>query len=431
MSVELRLLAMLALVTGSVGSVRAQEIPVPSFIDRSLGNVFGNGEPKQPGAYASPSASELVPNARDVGAPPLRPLERLEPIALPHKPGNPAMPKLDLPGLPAYAPQNMPSQDMLKARATLALEARLTKDGELIPNGLVWRLYSAIPAIDGRPMLIASTKGSTAKFEIPAGSYVLYVGFGRAGLVKRIEFTGVNTREGVVLNAGGLRLDAMISDGKPIDKSRLTFDVYTNDDDSESERDLIASNVPAGKVLRLNAGTYHVVSRYGSVNALVRADIHVEAGKLTDATLQQHAALVTMKLVREHGGEAIADTAWSVTTASGDPVRESVGAFPSMVLAAGDYVIVAKNRDKVYQRLYEVKPGENTDVEVLTTDVATAEPDGSGDEGSAIPLPGTPVQAGGTAEVTEPADAGPAEPAPGGAASGDAGPADDQPADAD
>ena len=109
---------------------------------------------------------------------------------------------------------------------------------------------------------------------------------------------------------------------------------------------------------------------------------------MTDATLQQRAALVTMKLVREHGGEAIADTAWSVTTASGDPVRESVGAFPSMVLAAGDYVIVAKNRDKVYQRLFEVKPGENTDVEVLTSDVAAAEPDGSGGEGSGDLLPG-------------------------------------------
>ncbi len=72
-----------------------------------------------------------------------------------------------------------------------------------------------------------------------------------------------------------------------------------------------------------------------------------------------------MKLVRESGGEAIADTSWSVLTNSGDPVRESVGAFASMVLAEGDYTIVAKNRDHIYQRDYSVEAGRNEEVEVL------------------------------------------------------------------
>jgi hypothetical protein len=53
-----------------------------------------------------------------------------------------------------------------------------------------------------------------------------------------------------------------------------------------------------------------------------------------------------MKLVRERGGEAIADTSWSILTESGDIVRESVGAFASMVLAEGNYAVVAKNRDR-------------------------------------------------------------------------------------
>lgn len=52
--------------------------------------------------------------------------------------------------------------------------------------------------------------------------------------------------------------------------------------------------------------SYHVVSAYGSVNATVRSDIRVEAGKLTEATVEHKAAQVTMKLVREKGGEALA-----------------------------------------------------------------------------------------------------------------------------
>ena len=65
------------------------------------------------------------------------------------------------------------------------------------------------------------------------------------------------------------------------------------------------------------------------------------------------------------GGEAIADTAWSVLTASGDIVSESVSAFPSIVLAEGQYSVVARNKDKNYTRDFTVKAGENRDVEVL------------------------------------------------------------------
>src|SRR5690606_10977200 len=97
----------------------------------------------------------------------------------------------------------------------------------------------------------------------------------------------------------------------------------------------------------------------------IRADIRVEAGKLTEAAVEHRAAQLTMKLVREEGGEAIADTAWSILTDSGDIVRESVGAFASIVLAEGDYTVVARNRDRIYQRDFSVVAGRNQDVEVL------------------------------------------------------------------
>ena len=125
-----------------------------------------------------------------------------------------------------------------------------------------------------------------------------------------------------------------------------SFSIYEAKADANGERALIIPDVNPNTVVRLNSGTYQVVSTYGTVNAVIRSDIKVEAGKLTEATVEHHAAELTMKLVREPGGEAIADTSWSVLTDSGDPVRESVGAYASMVLAEGDYTIIAKNRDK-------------------------------------------------------------------------------------
>nr|WP_306228871.1 hypothetical protein [Aurantimonas sp. CSK15Z-1] len=352
-----------------------------SLLERGFG-LFGGGKEEQPGAYASPSAipGDLVPSAESVGAPQRRPLDHLDPIALPKPPAKLVPPDLSLPGLPAYAPLATPTPQSLRSRETLVLEPRLQTDGPTVPSGVVWRVFSPITGIDGKLPLVATASGGPATFTLAPGDYVLYAQFGHAGLTKRISFEGLQKREVVVLDAGGLKLDATCGDGGTIPPDQLRFDIYSDAKD-EHDRRLIANDVPPDAIVRLNAGLYHVVSNYGSVNAVIRADIRVEAGKITRATLEHHAARLTMKLVREHGGEAIADTAWSISTMSGDVVRESVGAFPTMVLAEGEYLIVAKNKDRIYQRDFVVEPGVNTDVEVLTSDVASAQdPDaGSGD----------------------------------------------------
>ncbi|TIT74469.1 MAG: hypothetical protein E5W45_09945, partial [Mesorhizobium sp.] len=95
-----------------------------------------------------------------------------------------------------------------------------------------------------------------------------------------------------------------------IPPKKLRFSIYEDKVEANGDRALIVPDVEPNAVVRLNAGTYHVVSTYGSVNAVIRSDIRVEAGKLTEATVEHRAAEMTMKLVREAGGEAIADTSW-------------------------------------------------------------------------------------------------------------------------
>ena len=64
-----------------------------------------------------------------------------------------------------------------------------------------------------------------------------------------------------------------------------------------------------GDVVLVPEGTYYIVSNYGDGNAVVRSDIRVQAGKLTDITVTHRAAAITLKLVSERGGEALANTA--------------------------------------------------------------------------------------------------------------------------
>ncbi|MDK1376722.1 hypothetical protein QN222_19800 [Sinorhizobium sp. 6-70] len=247
------------------------------------------------------------------------------------------------------------------------LEALLTAKGEPVESGLTWRVFSPIPGSDGKLPLLATSEGGSTAFNLVPGEYFVNVAFGRAGATRKIRVPeqGPLDKQVLVLDAGGVNLNAVSGSDVRIPPNELSFSIFSSDVKEDGERALIIADVKPNTVIRLNAGTYHVVSDYGSVNAVIRADIQVEAGKLTEATIQHRAAKLTLKLVSEAGGEAIADTAWSILTSSGDVVSESVGAFPTLVLAEGSYTAVARNKDKIYQRDFAVKAGVNTDVEVL------------------------------------------------------------------
>ena len=281
---------------------------------------------------------------------------------------------LKLPGLSSYAPATPDGSLAQAGEGELTLSAYLTEEGAEITRGLVWRVFGPEPGPDGELPLIASAQGGTTHFQLEPGSYLVHASFGRAGATKRITVDKDGSQETMVLDAGGLKLDAVLSGGVRIEAPKLRFSIYEAAAGPDGERALIIPNVSPNTVVRLSTGTYHVVSTYGTVNAVIRSDIRVQAGKLTEATVEHRAAELTMKLVREAGGEAIADTSWSILTDSGDIVRESVGAFASMVLAEGDYAVVAKNRDRIYSRDFTVVPGRNQEVEVVTAETEVGSP---------------------------------------------------------
>ncbi|WP_425248568.1 hypothetical protein [Chelativorans salis] len=274
-----------------------------------------------------------------------------------------------VPGLSEYAAPQRTEPLALAETGEVTLSAQLTEETEDIPRGLVWRVFSPEPGQDGTLPLVATAQGGTSTFMLPPGGYLVHAAYGRAGATKRITVGDKPKSERLVLDAGGLKLDAVLSGGVRIPPKKLRFSVYDHEPDATGERSLIVPNVRPNAVVRLNAGTYHIISNYGAINAVIRADIRVEAGELTEATVEHRAAQLTMKLVREPGGEAIADTAWSILSETGEIVAETVSAFASMVLAEGEYTIVAKNRDRLYQRDFTVTPGRNQDVELLPDDL--------------------------------------------------------------
>jgi hypothetical protein len=205
------------------------------------------------------------------------------------------------------------------------------------------------------------TESSEAQpvLRLAPGSYLITAAYGRATQTRRIAVGQTPIQDSFILNSGGLRLAATVGERRLPD-TRVSYTVQTGAGGST-----VIENARGGRILRLPVGDYHVVSRYGDANSVMSGDVRVQPGRLTEATLHHRAAQITLKLVSEAGGEAIANTAWSVLTPGGDTVQESIGAFPSMVLAAGDYTVIARNEGRVFSARFTVETGRDREVEVL------------------------------------------------------------------
>jgi hypothetical protein len=269
-----------------------------------------------------------------------------------------------LPPAATAAPQTAPA-GAPSSQAVLAVAARFGRDLPAINGGLHWRVYPSKPESTGAFRLIKEEKTPNPVFTLPPGSYVVHVAFGLASTTKAVQVrSGEPVRELFEIPAGGLRIEGKVGDAR-IPPGQISFDLYRGSQFEAGDRRPIIQSVQTGDVILVPEGTYHIVSNYGDANATVRSDIRVQTAKLTDATVTHRAAVITLKLVNQAGGEARANTQWSVLTPGGDVVKESIGAFPRVILAEGDYRAIARNDDKTFERAFKVVTGVDGEVEVL------------------------------------------------------------------
>jgi hypothetical protein len=248
----------------------------------------------------------------------------------------------------------------------ITLTALLTDVGQSIDQGLVWRVFRDKALPDGKTKLVATHREASPVLHLEPGDYLVNVAFGRANLTRKITVApGKAATEKFVLNAGGLRLVAVLAGGEPAPDKSVSYEIYSDERDQFGQRSKILGGAKPGLIIRLNAGIYNIVSTYGDANAIVRADVTVEAGKLTEVTVSHAAAKVTFKLVARSGGDAVADTQWSIANTQGEIIKESVGALPTHILGAGAYTVSAKHAGQIFRRDFTVGAGENAQVEVV------------------------------------------------------------------
>jgi hypothetical protein len=266
------------------------------------------------------------------------------------------------------------------ADGAVRLRAALGADQAPVAAGLQWRVFQERAEADGTHALVAQSADSAPTLSLPDGDYVVHVAYGLASAMRRLSMRGQTIDQTLVLNAGVLRISAALGDSQ-IPANRLQIAVYVPERNGAEAR-LVVPDAQAYTPLRLPEGAYRVVSTYldkesagttpgaagraNATNSVVNAEVRVQAGKLTDVELRHRAATLTLKLVNTAGGEALANTSFSVLTPGGDVIRELIGAFPSLILAEGEYVVIARRDNKTYQGTVKVQAALDRDVEVLT-----------------------------------------------------------------
>jgi hypothetical protein len=249
-------------------------------------------------------------------------------------------------------------------QVALYLSARFGRDMPQVPGGIVWRVFGDRPDAAGAMRPVREDKTASPTIMLPPGSYIVHATMGHAHTLKKVQLRAETVREVFDIPAGGIRIEGKVGDAR-IPAQQIHFDIYKGSQFEPGDKRPLIQNAITGEVILVPEGTWHIVSHYGDGNAVVRSDIRVQAARVTDVTVNHRAAVITLKLVTSDGGEALANTQWSVLTPGGDVIKESIGAFPRVVLAEGDYRVIARNEGRSFQHEFKVVPGVDREISVV------------------------------------------------------------------
>ena len=258
----------------------------------------------------------------------------------------------------------------------LHLSALLGPDTSPARSGVEWRIFEDRGDPNGEHRLVAQSNAAQPVFSLVNGTYIVHAAYGFASQMKRVTLADKPASERLSLNAGAVEVTGTLGE-TAITPDKLSLAIYVPER-GNSQAKLVVANAKPGQIIRLPEGMYHIVSTYldtvgvgslvpvSTTNSVVNADFRIQAGKIVQAALKHHAAVITLKLVNAQGGEALANTNFTVLTPGGDVIRELIGAFPSLVLAEGDYIAIARHDGKTYQSEFKVQSAVDRDVEVPT-----------------------------------------------------------------
>jgi hypothetical protein len=236
----------------------------------------------------------------------------------------------------------------------LRLRAALTEGGE--PVDSCFAVYTAERDKLGNRRKINDGCGAFSQFLLPAGRYYVWARAGDATVDTELAVLANQlTDQAVNLNAGYLRLRAVLSDGG--EQVEGCFAVYTATRDIQGNHTKINDGCgPSGQFI-LPVRRYYVQARAG--DAATDAELEVVANDLTEHTLNLQAGYLRLEAMLAEGGKPV-ESCFAVYQAQPDKlgnrrkINDGCGAFSQFLLPTGRYYVQAQTGDAATDTELEV-----------------------------------------------------------------------------
>jgi hypothetical protein len=177
---------------------------------------------------------------------------------------------------------------------------------------------------------------------------------------------GEQKRQALVLNAGGVRLQASLAGrNEPLDRN-LLYRIFSLSGKAGSQvnKEILTSTL-ASPTIFLPQGRYRIESQYGWHNARQTKDIEIAAGDVLTADFQHKVSDVKLRLVPRPGAAPMGRVKWTLKYNGGGTVLIAQDAAPALILQADHYQAVAQHEAKTYSQIFEAIPNEEQTIEVV------------------------------------------------------------------
>jgi len=261
------------------------------------------------------------------------------------------------------------NKDTKKGVEGLELSARLASNSPVLTSNIRWEIYNFVKSSDGNRAQIATSDVARPMLPLTPGKYIVRTVFGASSTAKVIKISTAQITDATfILNTGGIRVKPLLIAGDPpAGKVPQQWIYLAPQPESLASPEFVATANNPEEIHQLNAGTYELISKFGTLNAIVKTNVTVSPGLLTEVEVSHKAGIVQFKLFTKwRGGEELKDVTWNLSDTEGNEIASNLTAGSGEIIAPGRYKVTAHYNGKIYTETFTIKPGKKKLVRVAT-----------------------------------------------------------------
>ena len=260
------------------------------------------------------------------------------------------------------------SKDTKEGSEGLGLVAKLASDSPPLEANIKWEIYNFKKSSDGNRSQILTSEVAQPTLPLSPGKYIVRAVFGISSTAKVVTISPAQITDATfILNTGGIRVKPLLIAGEPPAGKLSQQWIFLNPPTgSTSSAQLIATANDPNEIHQLSAGIYELISRFGTANAVVKTNVTISPGLLTEVEISHKAGIVQFKLLKKRrGGEELTGASWKLFDDEGNEVARDFAAASGEIIAPGRYKVTALYNDNTYTKMFNIKPGRKKLIEVV------------------------------------------------------------------